>query len=443
MGANKIKFDDVDMSATGGWGAGKVLSSNGTFISVLTGASLGVLNSFVSKSGNDGTAVVGDISKPFLTITAAMASSATDIYVFAGTYAESFTIPTTKKLISAYPNSLMYKSGPVSAVTYGGAKRPVYINGTITVSADSVEVVGVNCDTLSINHASSSSRFASMIVGTAIDTNQASVNASFYDVHSDKFLKGNISLGGYYAFCSGGQFSFAGDNTQGGTLNGTFFKCYATSNAFAGSQVTGGVISGTMDSCIGSSSSFAGSSVTGGSITGTVINCEGSSECFAGGVTGGSIGTNGVVISCKATTNSFAGGSTTGGSIVGTVRNCTASGNSFASGGTTGGTVTGILDDIYSSDTSGLNATITGVIRNSRISQTGGASAAAIVVGAGARVEYCVLKGTTNAVRAASAITADITHCKLIPNVSGNGLHANITNASTTPYNTNVQTSLY
>lgn len=319
---------------------------------------IGQHNIVVSTQGDDSSGQVGGLTFHYLTITNAIVaatglvpspSNMINILVYPGTYTENFTVPQYVNLIAITPNELIYDGFGYTSIALksGGTLRPVYINGTITTASDNVKIIGFNCITFACNHLSTNSYFAHIVAGTSITSSSATINGTWFDVHSYLFLSGNKTLSGYFKNCTGDDFSFAGSNAG-----------------------ISGIISGVMEECIGNIFCYAGSSLTPGTISGTLIN-------------------------------------------------------------------------IKTNDTAGINSAITGVIRNTRISQTTGTQAAAIRVGASAKVEYCTFKGTTNAITASVPVGADINFCKLIPNVSGNGLSANITNLTTTPYVTDESTSIF
>lgn len=379
--------DDLSL-ATGPTGATGPAGPSG-----ITTLLLGAENIFVSKDGT--TAALGatsrDLTKSFSTHTEAIvkasalapsASNIVNIITYPGAYTENFTIPQYVNLITVTPNELIFNPEGYSTVATKSANalRPVYVNGTITVASDNVNIVGVNCNTLAVNTTGTNCSFNHMVVSAAITTNNTTPSSKFYDVHSPIFLSlpSTGTLSGYYEKCTGGSTSFAGNSSaNAGNISGTLVDCVATTYSFASANANnGGTISGKLVRCIGiESPCFASSSSgTAGTISGTLEDCTDTSGIsFASSSTGAGGTLEGTFIRCRTEGDKSFGYGVTGGTLSGRFIDCIGFGNSFGCFTTTGGTLSGnfinckdIVASVFSfgSTASGDSAVLSGNFEN-------------------------------------------------------------------------------
>lgn len=330
---------------------------------------------FVSKTGSDSTGLAERLDKPFLTISAAITAGIAlspdygqriTIVVFGGVYTEDVLMNTSwMTLASAYPKVLKYSPNGYSdsSRSLEAAGENIYIDGTLTVSARAIDVVGINCSTLAVNVGSpqeGDNHFSHIIADTAITTDKTQVKATFYDVHSGAFLSNTtgLTLGGYLEKCTGTDGSFAGASPgEAGSIDGVLIDCVGEGDyTFAAGTATPGNISGTLIRCkaTGGVSFASSSSGDGGTISGNLTDCisTGSGSFgYGGSGTGGTLSGN--FIRCTGSSFSFGYGSFTGGTLSGIFENCRVESEyGFASSGTTGGTLSGNFNNCYGSETS-------------------------------------------------------------------------------------------
>lgn len=360
-----------------------------------TGASTPIYVSntvFVSKLGSDASGAVQRLDLPFLTIGAAITAALTltpastkrvSIVVFGGTYTENITIANSwLSLSSFYDSPTIFNPDGYNATvaTLEDAANKVFVNGTITVTADNIDINGINCLTLAQNHTSTGSHFSHIIASTSITTTSTVPNGHFYDVHSDIFLSlpSTGTLSGYYEKCTGGSTSFAGNSSaNAGNISGTLIDCVGTTYSFSSANAnTGGEISGKLVRCIGiESPCFASSSSgTAGTISGTLEDCTDTSGIsFASSSTGNGGTLEGTFIRCRTEGDKSFGYGVTGGELSGTFIDCIGFGNSFGSFLTTGSTLSGDFincKDIspstasFGSTAAGSGATLSGNFEN-------------------------------------------------------------------------------
>lgn len=413
---------------------------------------------FVSKLGSDTTGTVERLDLPFLTIGAAITAAVTllsgttriNIVVYGGTYTENITIANSYlNLVSGYDSPLLYEDNNTTAYNlivnkFGGNKRPVYIAGTITVTADYTNIIGINCLTLAQNVSGEYSQFSHIIASTAITTNLTTVHGRYYDVHSDKFLSltSTSTLRGYFEKCTAGEESFAGSGSSAaGNIAATLIDCIAETNSFASSGTnTGGTISGgiltrcrgeqnsfassssgtagtiygsTFTDCKGNTGSFASStSGTGGTISNSkFLRCNGTTKIFASGVTGGTTDANCHFEDCYTQGLSFGSGSTTGGTLDGYFLRCTDTGSFSFGSGPTAGTLLGLFVNCigeeysFASSNTGTAGTIGGKMYNCKatdrasFASTQGAGTGGTISGylkdcSGENYSFCSCSGT-------------------------------------------------
>jgi len=358
-------------------GAGVTVTNvNGVATVTIPGATgsnvtLGTRNIFVSKQGVDATGTPGDLALDYLTIGAAITAAIAltpsvtnpiNIVVYTGTYAENITIPAFVNLISAEPLVFLYNASSYSSIAsrYSDVKGYVYVNGTITQSGNNVNIVGINCNTLTISVGNSNSSYVGFVASTAILNTSATDSGIWYDVHAESFLA-NCAINGYHNYCTASSLSFGSSSTANSkNILGKMYNCivdgvggYASNTNIPGG-FNAGNISGTMDNCVcnGNYSFASALGGNGGTIDGVVLNCtsNGNNSFAWGGLTGGDI--TGKMINCQGLQFAFAsGGSIVGGTISGHMTNCRALalgvGCSFASGlgAANGGTISGILEN--------------------------------------------------------------------------------------------------
>ena len=150
-----------------------------------------------------------------------------------------------------------------------------------------------------------------------------SYSGIYTEIASHKRLFTKSTASGAFTRCTGGTYSFGGDNGEAG---GTFMHCTGGENSFGGD---GGNAGGTFTNCTGGDRSFGGD---GGNAGGTFTNCTGGENSFGGG--GGNA--NGTFTNCTGGENSFGGNA---GHADGTFTNCTGGLYSFGGFyGTAGGT---------------------------------------------------------------------------------------------------------
>lgn len=300
---------------------------------------LGDRNFFVSTDGDDTTGAQSDLDLNYLTITAALvdavaatptAANPYNIVIYPGEYVESITVPAFVNIIAATPTEFMYNvAGFTNVFTRsGGALGQVYINGNITQTGDNVKIIGINCNNLLINTVNTNSVYKHLVIGTAITSNQASVNGIFYDTHASTFLA-RVTLTGLFNYCVGGDSSFASNPTGAASnITGTMTYCVGGENSYASSINAGsaaGNITGRLEDCIALATNTFSSSLSGagGTISGTLINCRATDFSFSSTGTGGSPGViSGTLINCAGGDASFASGTTNLGTISGTLRGC-------------------------------------------------------------------------------------------------------------------------
>ncbi len=405
---------------------------------------------FVSKLGSDSGLTIGlpeRLDRPFLTIAAAITSALTltpastkriNIVIFGGTYTENLTLANSYlNLTSAYSNSLLYDDAGYATVLsrMGTTKMPVHIAGTITLTADAINITGISCLTLAQNHASTNSIFSHIVASTSITTNSTAPAGSYFDVHSDIFLSlpSTGTLSGFYEKCTGGSTSFAGNSSAAcGNISGTLIDCVATTYSFASANANNaGTISGILkrSKATGSVSFASSASATGGTISGRLEDCETTTDTSFASSTTSTAGTiSGKLTRCKSIGGVKAFGfGVTGGTISGTLTDCASdSGDSFGCFTTTGGTLSGIF--INCSDTSsvksfgstlvGTTGVLSGYFLNCS-AKTDGFGCATTGTGAtlSARFEHCVVHGGTTSFGSsiggtAGSITGTLTNCK-------------------------------
>lgn len=339
---------------------------------------------YVSTSGSDSGATIGLVERmdrPFLTIAAAITAGETltpastkrvNIVVFGGTYTENITLDTSyMTLMSAYESPLMYDDAGYATVIsrFTTTKRPVHISGTITVTADFTNIIGINCLTLAQNVTGTNCQFSHIIASTSITTNNSAPAGSYFDVHSDIFLSlpSTGTLSGYYEKCTGSSTSFAGNaSANAGNISGALIDCVGTTYSFASANGnTGGTISSsTFKRCkaIGAVSFASSNSGTAGTISGTLEDCyTNSATSFASSASGTGGTLSGNFIRCRSnSTNSFGSG-VNGGTLSGIFKDSgSTSGKSFGSFTTTGGTLSGEFHRCYGEDNLAFGSTESG-----------------------------------------------------------------------------------
>lgn len=320
---------------------------------------LGAQNIFISKDGY--TAAAGatnrDLTKSFSSPTEAIvkasalapsASNIINLIMYPGTYTEDIAIPQYCNLITVTPNELIFNQAgyPVVATKSANALRPVYVNGTITVASDNVNIVGVNCNTLAVNTTGTNCSFNHMVVSTAITTNIGQVVGGFYDVHSSAFFSGGMELAGYFEKCTGDDNSFASSElSNGGTISGIMIDCIGDSVCFASSnQDNAGDITGKLIRCIGNdavcfASSDAGNAGTISGILEYCIDIGGISFASSATLSGGTL--DGTFIGCRSEGDKSFGFGDEGGILSGNFIDCIGGGNSFGCFITDGSTLSG------------------------------------------------------------------------------------------------------
>lgn len=432
---------------------------------------LGAENIFVSKAGNNATGTNSDEAKPFLTITAAIAKAVTlipsnvniiNIIVYPGSYTESFTVPDFVNLISAVDSPFIY-SGVVyslGAVNLGTTKRPVNINGTVTINGNNIICQGFNCNTLALTFAGGSpnARFTHIIASTAI-TSTVTNNSTWWDVHSPVFLR-LVSINGFMSYCSGDVACFSSSVTAAtaGTMGGIFNYIIADTDSFASNQAgTGaaGDITGNMTFCEGGQGSYSSvqsvsaNGANAGNISASMFKCKGGNISFssvsgdnvsnahAGNMTGifdfltagnvsfssqSQVVTAAAGIISGAMTNAIAGNqsycfnSSGGGGValISSIKFINNSGGTdcFCSASVAGtpGIVSGVLDNI----TAGINfmrrSTLSGTLINTTHSTTLGLSSVIL----SGRLSKCRIQATTlNTSAIKSAANGLIEYCDL------------------------------
>ena len=403
---------------------------------------------FVSKLGSNTTGTVERMDLPFLTITAAITAALTltpastkrvSIVVFGGTYTENITLANAYlTLTSGYSNNLLFDEAGYSVIAsrYTTTKRQVYIAGTITVTADNINITGINAQTLLWNHAGAFSNVSHCLFSTAITTNNTAPNGSWYDVHSAIFLSlpSTGTLSGYYEKCTGGSTSFAGNSVAVcGNISGTLIQCvvddtygFASTNGNAA-----GTISGLLKKCKSTGAvSFASSnSSTGGTISGRLEDCISTANTsFSSSATGTAGTISGKLFRCKSIGGQKAFGfGLTGGTISGYLEDCYSdSGYSFGSFTTTGGTLSGVFircvdqgdEACFGSTEDGSGATLSGtfidcIAKSIGFGVANGTGTAATL---SARFENCIVHGTlsfgSSAGGTAGIISGTLTNCK-------------------------------
>lgn len=279
-------------------------------------------------------------------------------------------------------------------------------------------------------------------------TGTASGTFLFCRSGNDSFGGAASTVNGVFKFCNAGTGSFGG---VGAAVSGTFEYCTASNTSFgsgtastntsintrycrAGTQSFGGnqgTASGTYVHCDAGGGSFAGGVGAGGTASGIFRHCTAGADSFGGGGSGAGGTASGTFDNCVCSGPGGFGGSDTaaGGVFSGTARGCISGTNSFGSGATTIGTMSGTMERCVSSGR--LNATVTGRLDSCRIEAVG-VNENAIAIASTPKIYNCTLvaTGTGVSINAAAAANAIIAHCR-----TNKGMHANVTNLVTTPYN--------
>lgn len=401
---------------------------------------------FVSTLGSDSTGAVQRLDLPYLTISAAITAAVTltpastkrvNVVVFGGTFTENITIANSYiTLMSFYESPLMYDEAGYATVIsrFTTTKRPVHISGSITVTADYVNITGINCLTLNQNTAGANCQFSHIIASTAITTNNTAPAGSYFDVHSDIFLSlpSTGTLSGYYEKCTGGSTSFGGNSSaNAGNISGTMIDCIGDSYSFASANANnGGEISGKLVRCISiNSPCFASSSSgTAGTISGVLEDCTDTSGIsFASSSTGDGGTLEGTFIRCRTEGDKSFGYGVTGGTLSGDFIDCIGNGNSFGSFTTTGGTLSGKFincKDIAASSISfggtgtGNGATLSGNFENCTVFGLGfGTASSGTAATLSGKFNNCTAYTTDYCFASSSGgiagtITGTLTNCK-------------------------------
>lgn len=356
--------DCCDECSDLGLATGETGPTGPTGPSGITTLLLGAENIFVSKDGTLAAAgaTSRDLTKSFSTHTEAIvkasalapsSSNIINIITYPGAYTENFTIPQYVNLITVTPNELIFNPAGYSTVATKSANalRPVYVNGTITVASDNVNIVGVNCNTLAVNTTGTNCSFNHMVVSTAITTNNTTPSSNFYDVHSPIFLSlpSTGTLAGYYEKCTGGNTSFAGNSSaNAGNISGTMVDCitdgdytFASANANNAGDISGKLI---RCKCVAGTATFSSSSSgTAGEISGILEECKSSEDglAFFSSNTGDGGTGSGTFIRCEALGEKTFGYGDTGGTLDGKFIDCITIGYSYGCSITSGGVLSG------------------------------------------------------------------------------------------------------
>lgn len=270
--------------------------------------------SIVSSSGTpseNGAALLAEYARVKALGLSLDADTRYTIYIPAGQYdlASEFTVDT------AY----------IDIKSLSGQKEVHLTSETINVTADNIEVVGIDVGTQAFKGCDD---LANIVITNCEGTGEESFGGStasgtFINCEGgDESFGGSSSFGssrtasGTFIDCTGGDESFGG----AGTASGTFINCTGEEFSF------GFIGSGTFKNCTSSDASFGG----GGIASGTFTNCEGDDQSFGAGNTASGTFTN-----CKGGDYSFGGD----GTASGTFTNC--EGYTYSFGGGYGGTASG------------------------------------------------------------------------------------------------------
>jgi len=428
-------------------GAGVTVTNvNGVATVTIPGATrsnvtLGTRNIFVSKQGVDATGTPGDLALDYLTIGAAItaaialtpsATNPINIVVYTGTYAENITIPAFVNLISAEPLVFLYNASSYSSIAsrYSDVKGYVYVNGTITQSGNNVNIVGINCNTLTISVGNSNSSYVGFVASTAILNTSATDSGIWYDVHAESFLA-NCAINGYHNYCTASSLSFGSSSTANSkNILGKMYNCIVdgvggyASNTNIPSGFNAGNISGTMDNCVcnGNYSFASAAGGNGGTISGKLTGCTGATTCFASADVGNAGTILGILTNCSGIDICFCADFLVSGQMVGTLINCDA-GTNYA----------------FSLSTMYLGGKIIRCRSNPSVANH---SAIRILQGT-CTFEYCDFKGNGTGFGIASADGANYNIDARFCSFYGTGIHPNLTNLTATPYNTDDVNSIF
>jgi len=273
--------------------------------------------------------------------------------------------------------------------------------------------------------------------GACFNGDTATASGDFYDCEggancfgSGAAVNASTASGNFYR-CSSGTQSFGARGVGGATPSGYFEDCESGSDSFGNNVLTRNItVAGTFINCRGTSTCFGSfNNGSGGAglitITGRFESCRGTSSCFGGGTsTNASISIGGTFVDCKATSSSFG---SNGGTISATFINCEGTTSCFGQSNSV--TMSGVIDSCIT--TGEIKSKITGELRNCKVTAVT-ADTPAIEIGSTAKIYNATLigTGTANSIYAASAQNAIISHCRL-----NKGIHANVTNLVSTPYN--------
>lgn len=212
---------------------------------------------FVATSGNDTSGISGDLSKPYLTIDAAInkaktltpsANNRISIMVYPGIYQGDLTLDTDYIDIVAavenpqiYANALINQALVANGVNYTFQPRKIFIQGNITISAYNVIINGIDAQTLTIASNGITSRniyqniFCQQILPLAVNVGDI-LQGTFVDVHAVNFLESDAKTefrGDFYYCGTAGGFG----RGAGSVVNNSSFKyCYGGSNSFGGNN---------------------------------------------------------------------------------------------------------------------------------------------------------------------------------------------------------------
>lgn len=197
---------------------------------------------FVSKDGNDSSAIVGSQIFTYFTIQGAInASTSLDtIIVYAGTYTESILIDTKRLDIYCIgkvtiTGDITYTNTTLSVATYVLDGKSTIINGSVIFNMNVNSVLKINV--LQVNKAGGTAFVLGGINRGKFIVNDAIVTSNF-------LLNGQDTQGLYYNFCEFTNVTFTGvsltDTSASVTTTGIYKECRLNVSSYLGMNRTDG-----------------------------------------------------------------------------------------------------------------------------------------------------------------------------------------------------------